>query len=765
MEKIAGIIQKVIFSSPETGYAVTSIIINYKDPEMKKYQDYLMSNLLTVTCYYDRLPIKDEEYEYTGEFVEGKYGLQLKASTFTRPHADTLQAVVIYLSSEMFPGIGKTIAKKVFNTLGSDCLKKIKKDKEALEKVEGLTPEQKETIYFNLIENERTEKAIVNFLAMGFTLAMAKRIQMSLSKKEMEIAKTNPYILMDKVEGIGFLKADRVALDMGIKKNDPIRLEACLLFILHNNIFDSGNTYIEKEYLKSNVLEILNKEEVLITDEIFEELLINLCNQGKIVIDENNLVYDIIIHHSEVNLAACIISMIKSKPLNYFEDDEIENTLRIIEKENELEYTSQQRKAIISALKENIVIITGGPGTGKTTIVKGIIACYQRLIKKTDSSFNLIDDISLLAPTGRAGKRLNELTNHPAQTIHKFLGYDGKQYHYGPNNKVPSKIIIVDEMSMVDVVLAALLFQSIEPFCKVVLVGDSDQIPSVSPGEVLSDLIKTKEITTIRLDKIHRQAQDSSIISLAHYINNGIVPENILEKQHDRNFIYLNERDVMSNLVKIVEQAVNKGMDLQRDVQVLIPMYRGEMGIDNCNNILQERFNPLNPGDDEIITNKQRFRIKDKVIQLINRNEEQIMNGDIGYIVSFDYANEQIIGLTVQFESKTVSYIKEEYDELKLAYAISIHKSQGSEFMSVIIPFSKKYYPMLKRRLYYTAITRAKKYLIMLGDLESLKLAAESLGFPRKTKLQELIKKGVNDNQISPYDFMNIGDNNDNSEV
>lgn len=750
MENITGIIQKVIFKSDDTGYAVVSIKIDYSNPEMRKYQDYLFTNILTVTCYYDRIPVKDEEYSYSGEFVQTKYGVQLKANSYERPNSDTLEAVVTYLSSEYFKGIGKITATRIYETLGSKCLDEIRNDKSVLNIVEGLTTEQKDIIYSVLLENQKQEKAIVDLVRLGFTIAMAKKIQSILKPKEIKIVIKNPYYLIDKVEGIGFLKADSIALHNGISKNDPIRLQACLVFLINNYTYETGNCYIEKDYLKERVLETLNKTEEIIDTQTFENILDDLVNDGKIVIDENNLVYDLAIHHAEEQLAVNIVSRIKNETINAFTDKEILDALEKTKNDNKIIYSPMQEKAIITALKENIMIITGGPGTGKTTIVKGIIDTYSRLF----NSDNVLDEVALLAPTGRASKRLNEVTHHKAQTIHKFLGFDGKKFAFNEKNQVFARMIIIDEMSMVDILLAYKLFSAIPSDCKIVIVGDVDQIPSVSPGEVLSDIIRTKEITTIYLNEIHRQAKDSTIISLAHSVNQGLIPENILEKQHDRNFIYLEESKILENIKVIILQALNKNMDILKDIQVLIPMYRGELGIDNVNNFLQDCFNPLKDGEDELITAKQRFRLNDKVIQLINRNEDQIMNGDIGYVSSFVYINGQITGMTVQFETNRVEYIKEEYDQLKLAYAISIHKSQGSEFKTVIIPFTNKYYSMLKRKLYYTAITRAKSFLIMIGNLESLKIASQSIGIRRKTKLTEIIKEKIGKKDISPYDFL-----------
>ena len=748
--RIQGIIQKVIFKNEENSYGVVSLKIDYKNPEMKALQSILITNIVTVTCTYDRIPIKDEEYSYVGDFVDTKYGMQFKATSFSRPNSDSLESVVTYLSSDYFPGIGRITATKIYNTLGKNTFDKIRENKDVLDQVEGLTSDQKELIYNNLVDNFEKEHITLLFVQMGFTMAMAKRIQSTLSNKEAYIAQKNPYYLIDKVEGIGFIRADMIAKNIGISEDDERRVKACIVFILNRYSYNSGNSYIEKEYLVQEVLKVLNKDKEIISSERLNETLDDLVSDGKIIIDDDNNVYDVTVHHAEDKLASLIVSRIKADNFNEFSDEEIKKALNNVKKHNKITYSALQEKAILEALKENIMIITGGPGTGKTTIVKAIIECYARLYK---SDF-VLDDVALLAPTGRAGKRLNEVTGHPAQTIHKFLGYDGKRFNYGENNPVSARMVIIDEMSMVDVVVASRLFQALPANAKVIMVGDVDQIPSVGPGEVLGDIIKTKEITTIRLDEIHRQAKDSTIISLAHSINNGLIPENILEKQHDRIFLYLDENKVIDNIKKIISSYMEKGFSLQNDIQVLIPTYKGELGIDNVNDILQNAFNPLKEGDEEVVNFKQRFRISDKVIQLVNRTVDGIMNGDIGYIKAFNYTGGEITGIVVQFESNIVEYIKEEYEELKLAYAISIHKSQGSEFKVVIIPFSRSYRIMLERRLYYTAVTRAKNYLVMLGDYEPFKIAVNSLGFKRRTKLQELIKDKMGKKELTPYDFM-----------
>lgn len=744
-KKISGKVVKVLYQNDDNNYAIIKLKVD--SSTKKKYIDYLYENNTAVSCYYDRVPLEGENIEYTGEFIENKYGLQFKANHFIRIKTDSLDSVVAYLSSNFFPGIGKIMAMKIYSILGKNCLEKIRKNKSELDKISGITEIQKDTIYEGLVENRKKEKNVIDFMNLGFTLQMASTITNSLNRIDLEEAKENPYILIDKIEGIGFLKADKIAFNLGIAFDDPIRIKAYIVYIMNQASNENGNTYI----LKSELIDRLN-----LPDLDINKYLEMLAKDGKIVIEKDDFeerIYDYYLYASEGKLAALIASKIANNK-GLYEEKKIKKAIKKIKQSNKIEYTEMQEKAILYSFLKKIVIITGGPGTGKSTIVKGIIDTYKVLSKKKQK-------IALLAPTGRAGRRLAEVTNEPAQTIHRFLGYDGKDFSHNELNKVSCDMVIIDEMSMVDLLLATKLFESLPFDCSIVIVGDADQIPSVAPGAVLDDLIKTSLIDTIKLDKIHRQAQNSSIISLAHDVNNGIIPLDLPEKKPDRSFTYITDDDyILQTIENIVSKAVKQNMSLQKDIQVLIPMYRGKLGIDNVNNLLQEKFNPLTDEGNEIIYNNQKFRINDKVIQLVNRNSDNIANGDIGYIYDFKYSDDRIVGMHVMFDTGLVEYSKETYEELKLAYAISIHKSQGSEFFTTIIPFSKSYYRMLKRRLYYTGITRAKRYLIMIGDIDAFRIAVNSNVYFRYTKLCDKIKDKIKEPNISMNDFKNTEENN-----
>ena len=765
LESIYGSVNKITYFNEENGYGIIRIKLNYQDNKIAKYRAKLFSNLLTVTCNFDRIPLLNEEYDFVGEFVTTSYGVQFKAKEFSRRGEDTLEGVITYLSSDFFPEIGKITATKVFETLGSDCLEQIEADKNVLNKVKGIKAKQKETIYNSLVENRNKKKLTLGLLNLGITMQMSLKLINLLGDNVLNIIKENPYRLIDLVDGYGFLKCDKIALEYGFKKDDIIRINALIRYLIKATTYSNGDTYVEYDELFEKCRAELNKEEDVLTADKFGEALLTLKTEKKIYIDEEKNIFDASVYHAEGLLARKVVDLLQEEFDYGYDVKNIDAVLQKTTQKLTITYGERQLQAIKSALSENLMIVTGGPGTGKSTIIKGIIEAYVGLF--TDATIR--DQIALLAPTGRAAKRLKEVTKHEtAQTIHRFLGYEGHGiFRHSPDKPISAKLVIIDEVSMVDVMLMARLLSCLLPGTKVVMVGDVDQLPSVGPGEVLQNLIASKEVTTIVLNKIHRQAEDSTIINFAYAINNGILPETTFEKQHDRNFIPLNDEAIVENTIKVVEQAVAKGMDLIHDIQVLIPMYRGELGINALNERMQEKFNPFQ--DIEIKHLTRKFRINDKVLQLVNRSEKQVMNGDVGMVYAFDYEGKSIVGLSVMFDIGLVKYKKAELEDLTHAYAISIHKSQGSEFDLVVIPFTLKYYIMLKRKLIYTAVTRAKKFLIMVGNVEALKRGIQGIENHRKTKLITKIKAIfagatlgdidisddiIEDDNISPYDFM-----------
>lgn len=742
MEKINGAIVSVKYYNKDNGYTVGLLELDYSDINIAQKKNKIIGNKITIVGTFDRKPIEDEEYELVGAFVKNKnFGLQFAFESFSRKELASAYGIMSYLASDLFPGVGIKAAKIVVEDLGVEAITKIKQDPSVLDSV-NITKKQKEIIIEGIQNDITSQEATVFFLDNGITLDTAHKIISVLGSDVISIVKENPYILMDKIERFGFKKNDAFALKIGVKKTDKIRLKALVCYILKELIFNSGNSFITKSVLYERVINYLEEE---IEAKNYKEILDELVLEKKIFIDtinEETVIFDYNLYKEELELATEISSLLTGKRYkgsnnSKFNEEEIVKQFNKVKKESNIEFNEEQEKAILSAFTEPLVIVTGGPGTGKTTIVHAIIKLYLKL---NNDSQSLANEIAILAPTGRAAKRLKETTLMNSQTIHKFLGYQGgNKFTFSKYNKTSARLIIIDEASMMDLSLAHRLFTSMHEDARVIIVGDVDQLPSVGPGQVLKDLINTKEIKTIRLSKIHRQAEDSSIIKLAHSVNEGIIPENIFEKKPDRTFIQTDNEHILPILVDMVKKAVEKGKDIQKDLQILVPMYRGIAGINEINEQIQDVVNPIVDGIAEVKHMNRSFRVNDKVIQLVNRADKNIMNGDIGQVISISYEKSKPNGLSVMYDIGIIEYTLDELEDIALAYAVSVHKAQGSEFDIVIMPISTMHYVMLKRKLIYTAITRAKKSLILLGDIKALQMGITKIEANRNTILKDKI--------------------------
>lgn len=749
METISGVINRINYYKDDTGYTVAILEVDYKDKNIAMKKAKIIGNTIPVVGFFDRKPNIHEEYVLEGEFIrDSNYGLQFRINSYKRKLIANEEGIISYLSSEMFPGIGPKIAKIIIENIGEDCLLKIKNDPHILDSI-NLTDKQKHVIITGIISDEQNQENVVFFLDNGITMDMTHKIISLFGAKAKEIVLENPYILMEKIERFGFKKNDAFALKLGIEENSMIRLKALTGYVLEEALYSAGNSYICRSDLYIFATKYINKE---IEGKVFNEVIELLEKEKKIYIDEADNIYDYKMYIQEIELARGIAKILKgttddNKKPPVYDNELIATEYQKIKEKSHVEYSKEQEQAILNAFTEPIIIITGGPGTGKTTIIKAIIEMYFKLNNENKA---LLDYIALLAPTGKAAKRLKESTNMPTMTIHKFLGYMGRNnFTYNKYNKTDAKLIIVDEASMMDLSLASYLVTSMQPDARIIIVGDVDQLPSVGPGQVLKDLIDSKEIKTTRLTKIHRQAEDSNIIKLAHDVNEGILPETILSKLSDRTFIPTDNEHIASITVDIVKRFVNKGYDIKKDIQVLIPMYRGDIGINAINARIQDEINPLDETVGEIKYYGNIFRENDKVIQLVNRAEKGIMNGDVGYISHFKYKNLKINGLEVIFDTVKVNYTLEELEDLSLAYAISVHKAQGGEFDVVVMPFTFQHYIMLRRKLIYTGVTRAKKTLIMVGEVAAMQQGIKRIEANRKTILKEKLIEFIK-NDSSP---------------
>jgi exodeoxyribonuclease V alpha subunit len=770
-EKVKGVIKNVRYHNQVNGYTVATIEIDYKDPEMALHKDKIIANTLVVVGLLDREPYLGEEYSFIGGFkVDPNHGFQFQFNHFERQDVASISGVISYLSSDIFPEIGKKTATLIAEALGERAIELIAEDRKNLDKVK-IPKNKKDIIYQVITDNKSNQEKILFFLNNGLTMEMTLKVIASFGNNVIELVKENPYILMEKVDRIGFKKNDDFAFNLGIKPDDPVRLKALILHALKEVINNSGNTFVESEALYRFITTRYQIESFEFNQYL---KMIDLLVREKKIHKEGNVIFDLILYQEECVLAEKVVGLLKNphQLIKVYDQKDIDRALRKVIGQSNFEYSEKQKEAIASAFTEPIVIITGGPGTGKTTIVHAIIKMFLEL---NGGNQHLVEEIALLAPTGRAAKRLAESTNINAMTIHKFLGYQGNNYYeYDEDNLTNSRLIIVDEASMMDVSLAYRLFSSMNPNARMILVGDVDQLPSVGPGQVLADLINTEVIKVVRLDKIHRQAENSNIIKLAHALNEGRIPSDISERLHDRTFISAPEDHIRPMIGEILSLLSKRGIDANKSFQILAPMYRGKNGINEINHMAQEILNPYREADGEIDHFSRKFRINDKVIQLVNRSDKQVMNGDIGIVNNFIYHSGKIKGLTVLFDIGAVDYTLEELSDLSHAYAISIHKAQGSEFEIVLIPISAEYNRMLKRKLIYTAITRAKKSLMLIGNVESLKRGITEIEVNRDTiltyKIIEMLGTNliqINDplsafstlgekdiDKLSPYDFL-----------
>ena len=765
--EIVGKITHVNFYNRDNGYGVVLLLVA-KEVASKIQKEALSNQTLVVVGYFNHQPAVHEAYTFNGDFVRNpNYGLQFKFDSFTQQKLNTA-GLIQYLASDLFPGVGTVTATKIVDTLGPDALDIIIKNPHALEGI--VNRRLAKVITDNLVSNAHHQKATLFFIQNGLTLEMTNKIIKILGVDAVEMVKNNPYLLMYVIPRFGFIKNDQFALKMGLARNDVKRLRAVISFVVKEKIYATGNSYLSLNEAYHATRQYLGDAEL--EQGTFIDTINYLKSQKTLYESEDHLLFDYGLYQKEHLLAGMIAQKLLKQKLSYT-PKQIEDAFGKTENNIHISLSDLQKTAVKAAFTEPITIITGGPGTGKTTIVKAILEMY---VQMHHNNANVLLGVALLAPTGKASKRLAELTSFSAQTIHRFLGYHGDDlFEYGPDNPVNVKLVIVDEASMMDLPLAYQLFSALPLDTQVIIVGDVDQLPSVGPGQVLKDLIETKEIKTIRLTKIHRQAADSKIIQLAHAANDGLTPEDFDTKYPDRIYLPCASTGITTVIKDWVKEATKKGKTMQKDIQILAPMYRCVSGVNELNTEIQNIVNPLtSTGDLKYMG--QSFRIGDKVIQLVNRSDKGIMNGDLGIIDSFKYSFDKIIGLVVIFDNKQVEYDLEELDELKLAYAISVHKAQGSEFDIVILPLSTYYYYMFKRKLIYTAITRAKKLLVLIGDANSFIRGIGLIEATRQTILKELIINQINHpnqiqdttsafstlgeyetditDELSPYDFI-----------
>ena len=708
MSYIKGNYRSSIYSN--NGYIIGLIKIKETDDiELESY----INKTITFTGYFTDLN-QDENYIFNGEVINhSKYGLQYKVSSYERIKPSDIDGIIQFLSSDLFKGIGVSLATKIVKTLGENTLDLILNDKEVLYNVPKLSEKKINIIYDTLVKYEESHRTIVYLTELGFSMKDSLLIYNKYKSKTVNEIEYNIYKIIDDIDEIDFIKIDSIAKKLNVDLYDSNRIKSCIFYIMNTLSFNNGDTYLLKDEIYDSVCKYLNYD---ISD--IDKYLSELEYENKIVI-LNDKYYVKDIYNSELNIAIKIKYLINKKTTKY---KNLDNCISLLEKENNIIYNDEQKEAIISSLENNITIITGGPGVGKTTIIKAIVDLYRGI--NNLQSEDELDQIKLLAPTGRASKRLAESTLLKASTIHRFLKWDKDTNSFGINeyNKDYSKLIIVDEVSMIDTFLLDSLFRGLTNDIKLVLVGDYNQLPSVGPGLVLKDLIDSDMIKTIKLEKLYRQKENSYIPYLAKEIKEDNLSDFLIQRD-DYTFLECNYNSIIPTLVDICNKLIIKNYSYKR-VQIMAPMYASINGIDNLNKILQNVFNPKDNNKKELLVGDVIFRENDKILQLVNMPDNNVFNGDIGIIDSINNGSKKEI--VINFDGNYVTYLPKDFSSIKHGYVISIHKSQGSEFELVIIPICSSYRRMLYRKLIYTGITRAKEKLILIGDSESFKYAVNN---------------------------------------
>lgn len=727
---VKGIYTKQIFKT-DKGYIVG--LFKIKETDHEELKDYI-NKTITFTGYFASL-IEDDTYVLKGELIEHpKYGLQYSVSEYERLLPEDKDGIVAFLSSDLFKGIGESLAKSIVDTLGNNALDLILESKENLLLVPKMTIKKADTIYDTLNKYEESHKTVIYLSELGFNMKDSLSIYNLYKGDTIYKIEYNVYNLLDELD-ISFPKIDMLRHKLDIEDDDERRIKAGIYYSLKNLTYKTGNTYFTLEEI---VIEASNLLHINIYSEDVALYLDELRYLNKVKLDEDKYflkeIYD-----AEIYIKDKIKYLLSKEQNNY---KKLDKYLVELEEENKIEYNVEQVNAIKKSLENNITIITGGPGTGKTTIIKGIVDLYSKLNKYNFEETT--KHLALLSPTGRASKKMSESTSYPSSTIHRFLKWskDDNKFLVNENNPDFSELIIIDEVSMIDIELFSSLLKGLTQNIKIILVGDYNQLPSVGPGNLLKDLIDSEVIDTISLEMIYRQSEDSYIPILAHDIKNNEVTEEFLETKDDYTFLKCSKESIIKNLKNLSLKLVEKGYDY-KNVQILAPMYAGINGIDNLNKELQDIYNPKDVTKKEIKIGDIIYRENDKILQLVNNPDENVFNGDIGTIIKILNENESESKKTeiyVQYDYACVKYLPKDLVKIKHGFAISIHKAQGSEFDLVIMPICMSYHRMLYKKLIYTGITRAKKKLILIGETNAFLMSINNQNeIIRRTNLKNIL--------------------------
>jgi exodeoxyribonuclease V alpha subunit len=701
MPVIFGLLERISYHNEENDFVVAKL----REKE-KKELTTIVGNLSGINS--------GESLKLTGKWVQNKrFGEQFQVETFEVTVPATLLGIQKYLASGLIKGIGSIMSEGIVEKFGLHTLEVIEKKPERLSEVEGIGPKRISMIIKEWVEHKEIKEIMIFLQGHGVSAAYSAKIYKQYGDQSIETVRGNPYRLAHDIYGVGFITADKIAQNLGIDRNSLIRAKAGLIYIL-NRLTEEGHVYYPESQLIHKAKEILSVDEEIIILAVKE-----LSKEKELFLEDldpdGNLkaVYLAPFHVAETGVAQMLMNL-KESPSN-IRPIHPEKAIEWVQQKLNIELAQRQEEAVLLAATSKVLIITGGPGTGKTTLITAILRIFQQLKLR----------ILLAAPTGRAAKRMNEATGWEAKTIHRLLEYSPRKGGFKKDQDDPleADVVIIDETSMVDTLLMYHLLKAIPSDAYLILVGDVDQLPSVGPGNVLKDIIRSGRFTVLRLTEIFRQAQESMIVVNAHKVNQGQLPVlKEIDKSESTDFQFIQEEDpekILQNILDLCSETIPRQFRFHplREIQVLAPMHKGIIGVANLNIELQKRLNPGQPG---ITHGAWNFRIGDKVMQIVNNYDKDVFNGDIGWISKIDLEEREVM---IDFDGRLIPYDYSDLDEVVLAYAVSVHKSQGSEYPVVILPVVTQHYMLLQRNLIYTGITRAKKLVIMIGTKKALAIA------------------------------------------
>lgn len=732
MIEYTGTISYVRYYSEETKFIVASF-----DCDQEGVKINITGNMSYVN--------KDERYRITGDYVtHPRYGKQFQIQSYEVILADDHDQVIRYLSSPLFKGIGTKQAQAIVDTLGDDALTQIKDNPHCLLRVRGMS-EKKMKVITDVLTDQALDHEILNFfMGHGISTRYLTAIQGCYGDETVKVIENNPYQLIEDIEGIGFKTADDIAMKLNFDPQSEYRILAAIEDALMSQCFKSGATY--QRY--SDIYYTFSRFLPDVPSEVFEQALKSLLDKKRIVLEEDRY-YPASLYDSEVTIAS-LFKKFKRLPKSHYDQEELEDKLSEIEEMLGIHYDETQKEAIFTFMREPAMILTGGPGTGKTTIVLAILKLYR--------SLHPDDHIDLAAPTGRAAKRLAELTNLEASTIHRLLKWDMHKnvFAMDENNPLSTQLLVIDEFSMVDSLLFSKLLKAGKHVTKILMIGDDQQLPSVSCGNVLKDMMTSGIVPVVALNTIYRQSEGSGIVELAHAIRNNQYHPDLLQAQ-DVHFMPAANYEVPGKILEIIQEAIDDGFEMD-EIQVLAPMYRGVAGIDALNEAIQNLVNPADPFKEEYKAGRRTFRVGDKILQLKNRVEDEVFNGDIGILTEIIPKNPQEGTseiLVVTYDDKEIEYSTQDLFQITHAYCMSVHKSQGNEFPIVIMSVLRDYTIMNRKNLLYTGLTRAKHELFLIGEQNAFTqgLARDADAVRNTTLSQRLRGEKVPALQIDDFSF------------